>query len=34
VNVDEERGSPDALHHAVNEIRDLKAIREAWVVRL
>jgi D-3-phosphoglycerate dehydrogenase len=34
VNVDEERGSPDALHHAVNEIRDLKAIREAWIVRL
>jgi D-3-phosphoglycerate dehydrogenase len=34
VNVDEEEESPGALDHAVDEIRHLTAIREAWVVRL
>jgi len=34
VNVDEDGGSPDALNQAVNEIRQVAAIRQAWIVRL
>ena len=34
VNVDEEAGSPRALDEAVQEIRRVPAIREAWAVRL
>jgi len=34
VNVDEEISSPHALDAAVEEIRHLPAIREAWIVRL
>ena len=34
VNVDEDAASAPALDAAVEEIRRLPAIREAWVVRL
>ena len=34
VNVDEDAGAPQALEHAVDELRRVPAIREAWVVRL
>jgi D-3-phosphoglycerate dehydrogenase len=34
VNVDEEAGSPQALEKAVEELRKVPAIREAWLVRL
>jgi D-3-phosphoglycerate dehydrogenase len=34
VNVDEDGQSPQALEDAVREIRNVKAIREAWIVRL
>jgi D-3-phosphoglycerate dehydrogenase / 2-oxoglutarate reductase len=34
VNVDEDGGTPDALDRAVREIRNVPAIREAWIVRL
>jgi D-3-phosphoglycerate dehydrogenase / 2-oxoglutarate reductase len=34
VNVDEDGQSPEALDAAVREIRNVKAIREAWIVRL
>jgi D-3-phosphoglycerate dehydrogenase / 2-oxoglutarate reductase len=34
VNVDEETGAPQTLDRAVEELRKVPAIREAWVVRL
>jgi D-3-phosphoglycerate dehydrogenase len=34
VNVDEDAGAPEALEHAVDELRRVPAIREAWIVRL
>ena len=34
VNVDEDGASPESLDAAVREIRNVKAIREAWIVRL
>jgi len=34
VNVDEEAGAPRILDGAVEELRKVPAIREAWVVRL
>ena len=34
VNVDEEAGAPSALDGAVDAIRKVPAVREAWVVRL
>ncbi len=34
VNVDEDAGAPRALDAAVEEIRHVPAVREAWVVRL
>src|SRR5712671_2110858 len=34
VNVDEEAGAPQTLDRAVDELRKVSAIREAWVVRL
>jgi len=34
VNVDENTGAPQALEKAVEELRKVGAIREAWVVRL
>jgi D-3-phosphoglycerate dehydrogenase / 2-oxoglutarate reductase len=33
VNVDEDAASPQALVAAVDEIRRLPAIREAWIIR-
>jgi D-3-phosphoglycerate dehydrogenase len=34
VNVDEEGDNPQALNAAVAEIRQIRAVREVWVVRL
>jgi D-3-phosphoglycerate dehydrogenase len=34
VNVDEDAGAPRALEQAVDELRKIAAIREAWIVRL
>ena len=34
VNVDEDAGAPNALEKAVEELRKVPAIREAWIVRL
>jgi D-3-phosphoglycerate dehydrogenase len=34
VNVDEDASRPRALDSAVDEIRRVPAIREAWVIRL
>jgi D-3-phosphoglycerate dehydrogenase len=34
VNVDEDGRAPDALDAAVREIRNVGAIREAWIIRL
>ena len=34
VNVDEDAGAPSALEKAVEDLRKVPAIREAWVVRL
>jgi hypothetical protein len=34
VNVDEDTGAPNALEKAVDELRKVPAIREAWIVRL
>ena len=34
VNVDEDAASPRALDAAVDDIRKVPAIREAWIVRL
>jgi D-3-phosphoglycerate dehydrogenase len=34
VNVDEDAGAPQTLDRAVDELRKVPAIREAWVVRL
>ena len=34
VNVDEDAGAPDALGKAVEDLRKVPAIREAWIVRL
>jgi D-3-phosphoglycerate dehydrogenase len=34
VNVDEETGAPQTLDRAVDELRKVPAIREAWVVRI
>jgi len=34
VNVDEDASAPEALEHAVDELRNVPAIREAWIVRL
>jgi hypothetical protein len=34
VNVDEDAGAPQALEKAVEELRNVPAIREAWVVRI
>ena len=34
VNVDEEASGPSALEAAVDAIRRIPAVREAWVVRL
>ena len=34
VNVDEEKSPPEALVKAVETIRRVPAIREAWVIRL
>ena len=34
VNVDEDASAPKALEQAVEELRRIAAIREAWIVRL
>jgi D-3-phosphoglycerate dehydrogenase len=34
VNVDEDAGAPNALEKAVEDLRRVAAIREAWIVRL
>ena len=34
VNVDEDPNTPQKLEHAVDELRKVPAIREAWVVRI
>jgi D-3-phosphoglycerate dehydrogenase len=34
VNVDEDADAPQTLDRAVDELRKVPAIREAWVVRL
>jgi D-3-phosphoglycerate dehydrogenase len=34
VNVDEDAGAPNALEKAVEELRKVPAIREAWVIRI
>jgi D-3-phosphoglycerate dehydrogenase len=34
VNVDEDPNAPQELEHAVDELRKVPAIREAWVVRI
>jgi D-3-phosphoglycerate dehydrogenase len=34
VNVDEDAGAPQRLDKAVEELRKVAAIREAWLVRL
>jgi D-3-phosphoglycerate dehydrogenase / 2-oxoglutarate reductase len=34
VNVDEDAGAPEALEQAVEELRKVPAIREAWIVRV
>src|SRR3954469_19999850 len=34
VNVDEDAGAPNALENAVEELKKVPAIREAWIVRL
>jgi len=34
VNVDEDADAPNALEAAVEELRKVSAIREAWVVRI